>query len=75
MHGQALAISPQRSRLHLLDPSTGLSYADHEPVAPSRGIDLRALWLIVVRNRLMMLCIVLLALTAGVASIWLAKPI
>ena len=76
MHGQALALTPQSDRLIRLD-DTALSrgYADFEMGAPPRGIDLQAFWQMLVRNRILMLAILLLALAAGVASIWLAKPV
>ena len=52
-----------------------LSFGDYDPAGPSSGIDLHALWLILVRYRMMMLGIMVAALAAGVASIWLTKPV
>ena len=75
MYGQALALTPQGDPSRHLEGPMALNYADYDLGGPARGIDLHALWLILVRNRVMMLTIVLLALAAGAASIWLTKPV
>lgn len=76
MHGQALALSPQSDRLVRLDDiALPRGYADYELAAPAAGIDLKALWTMIVRYRVLMLTILLLALAAGAASIWLTKPV
>jgi capsular exopolysaccharide synthesis family protein len=76
MHGQALALTPHGDRsTRLVEAPLALSYGDYQFEEPARGIDLHALWLIMVRNRVLMLGILLLALAAGVASIWFTKPV
>ncbi len=75
MHGQALALTPQGDPNRHLNSPMALSFGDYDPAGPSSGIDLHALWLILVRYRMMMLGIMVAALAAGVASIWLTKPV
>lgn len=76
MHGQALALTPQNDRLVRLDDgSLPRAYVDDDFGPRARGIDLQSLWAMVVRNRVLMGSILLLALLAGLASIWLIKPV
>ena len=75
MHGQALALSPQSSRFVRVEDSDLRGYADYELGTASRGVDLQALFAMVRRYRVMMLCILLLALAAGIASVMLSKPV
>lgn len=76
MHGKTLALTPQSDRLVRADDDRLIQcYADYDPGVPTRGIDLQALWWMLVRNRVMMLTIMLVALVIGAASIWLPKPI
>ncbi|HEX7882985.1 MAG TPA: polysaccharide biosynthesis tyrosine autokinase [Afipia sp.] len=76
MHGQNLAVTPQSDRLVRVDDDRLMrGYAEYDPGVPTRAIDLRALWWIFVRNRVLMLTIMLVALVIGAASIWLPKPV
>jgi polysaccharide biosynthesis transport protein len=76
MNGQALTLTPQGDRSTRLPYAPmALSYNDYELEGPTRGIDLHAFWLIMVRNRVLMLAILLLALVAGATRIWLTKPV
>ena len=76
MHGQALALTPQNDRLVRLDDgSLPRAYVDDDFGPRARGIDLQSLWAMLVRNRVLMGSILLLALLAGLASIWLIKPV
>jgi capsular exopolysaccharide synthesis family protein len=76
MHGQSLVPTPHGSRLSRLDEGPlALQYADYELVPPTRGVDVHAFWLMLVRHRVMMLAILLLSLAAGLASIWLVDPV
>jgi capsular exopolysaccharide synthesis family protein len=77
MNNQAIASS--RPRYHLLprdyDGSQDILDADFELAGESRGIDLRAIWATILRERKLILVILLLALAAGVASILLSRTI
>ena len=76
MHGKTLALTPQNDQLVRVDDDRLIqSYAEYDPGVPTRGIDLLALWWMLVRNRVMMLAIVLVAFVIGLASIWLPKPV
>jgi len=76
MHGKTLALRPQSDRLVRADDDGLIQYyADYDPGVPTRGIDLQALWWMLVRNRVLMLIIMLVALVIGAASIWLPEPV
>lgn len=76
MHGQNFALTPQGDRLVRVDDDRLVQgYAEYDLEVPTRGIDLQALWWMLVRNRVMMLAILLVALVIGAASIWLPKPV
>lgn len=76
MHGRTLALTPQGNQLARVDDDRLIPvYADHDPGIPTRGIDLQALWWMLVRNRVLMITIMLVALAIGAASIWLPEPV
>src|SRR3954471_14820570 len=52
-----------------------LSYGNYQFEKPAWGDGLHALWLILARERLRALTIMLVALVAGAASIWLTEPV
>ena len=75
MHGRTLALTPQGDQLvRVNDDRLTPVYADYDDV-PTRGIDLHALWWMFVRNRVLMLAIMVVALLVGAASIWLPEPV
>ncbi|WP_340268421.1 GumC family protein [Sphingobium mellinum] len=75
MHGKTLALRPQGDQLvGVNDDRLTPAYADYDDT-PKRGIDLQALWWMVVRNRGLMLAIMVVALLVGTASIWLPDPV
>ena len=73
MHGQALALMPQNDRLVRMDEA--LPYSGYELAPRARTVDFQAFWSMLVRNRNLMLVIMLLCLAAGAASILLIKPV
>lgn len=76
MHGRTLAPMPQGDQLvRVNDDRLVPAYVDHELDVPTRGIDLQALWWMLVRNRVLMIVIMLIALVIGAASVWLPEPI
>ena len=76
MHGRATAIRPHGDRsARLVEAPMALGYGDDEVEESALGINLHALRLTMPRGGLLALTILLIALAAGAASIWLAKPI
>ena len=76
MHGKTLALTSQNDQLIRVDDDRLIqAYADYDAGVPTRGIDLQALWWMLVRNRVLMLAIMLVALIIGAASIWLPRPV
>lgn len=76
MHGKTLALTPQSDQLVRVDDGRLIQgYAEYDPGVPTRGVDLQALWWMLVRNRVLMLGIMLVALAVGAASVWLPKPV
>ena len=74
MHGQALR-SFSNLRIPEVEAPVASSYGDHEHEKPAWSDGLHALWLILVRERVRALTIMLVALLAGAASIWLTRPV
>ena len=76
MHGRTLALTTQSDNLVKVDDDRLIqAYADYDPGVPTRGIDLQALWWMLVRNRVLMAVIMLVALVIGAVSIWLPEPV
>ena len=76
MHGKAFALSPYGDRpARLVEAPTAQGFADDGFEESALGINLRALKLAVPREIMLALSILLLALAAGAASIWLTKPV
>lgn len=77
MNNQAIALTGPR--FHLLpqdfDGPLNTIDADFELVGERRGIDLRAIWATILRERKLILVILMLALAAGIASILLSRTI
>jgi polysaccharide biosynthesis transport protein len=76
MHGQATALrsygdppSPQ------VEAPIASSYGNYQSEEPARDDGLHSLWLILSRERVRALTIMLVALVAGAASIWLTAPV
>ena len=74
MHGQALR-SFGDPRIPEVEAPVASSYGDHEHEKPAWSDGIHALWPIVVRERARALTIMLVALLAGAASIWLTRPV
>jgi len=77
MNDRALTISDHDERLLklLADRMSDPVYADYEVVdAEESGIDLRAIWSAIYRNRILIAGVIAFAFAAGVASILLTTP-
>ena len=76
MHGRALPLGPHGYQsTRLVEAPMALDYGDDRHEESALGISLPVLRLGMPRGGLLALLIVLLALAAGAASIWLAKPV
>lgn len=76
MSSRALAPSQQGTPLTRGDEQpTGLGYTEYELAPVSAGIDLGAIWSLIVRNRWLIVSIMLLAVVGGVASIQMTPSV
>ena len=76
MHGKALPPRPYGDpSARLVEAPVALSYGDDEFEESALGINLHGLRRILPRDSMLALTILLLALSAGAASIWLTKPV
>lgn len=76
MSNRALAPAHQITSLGTpAEQSTSLGYTDYELAPVSAGIDLGAIWSLIVRNRWLIAAVMLLAVGGGIASVQLTRPI
>ena len=76
MHGRALALTPHGNpSARLVEAPMALSYGEDQFEESALGLKLPKLRPIMARDTVVALTILLLALAAGAASIWLTKPV